>query len=94
MCVETIRTLEAAGFTIRDVRELAAAHRAGGDPEIVVRRKLAQVLERLTQEHMELQTRIARLMALLRGVRALRCAQLGRARSGPADSVPLAASAP
>ncbi len=93
MCVETIRTLKAAGFTIRDVRELAAAHRAGGDPEVVVRRRLAQVLKRLRREYAELQTQIARLTDLLRDVRALRCAQPARARSRPGDSPPLTASA-
>jgi MerR family transcriptional regulator, copper efflux regulator len=90
-CVETIRTLKAAGFTTRDVRELAAAHRSGGNPEVVVRRKLAQVLERLMREHDELQTRIARLTDLLRDVRALRCAQPARPRSRPADSSSLTA---
>lgn len=92
MCVRTIRTLKAAGLTIRDVRELAAARRAGGDPGAVVRRKLAQVLERLTRQEAELRTHIARLTDLLRDVRALRCAHPARARSRPADSPPLAAS--
>jgi DNA-binding transcriptional MerR regulator len=93
VCVETIRTLKAAGLTIRELRELAAAHRAGGDPEAVVRRKLAQVLEGLTRKEVELQTHIAGLMDLLRDVRALRWAQPGRARSRPADSSPPTASA-
>ena len=92
-CVETIRQLKAAGLTIRDLRELAAAHGAGGEPEVVVRRKLAQVLERLTRKDTELRTQIARLTDLLRDVRALRCAQPPRARSRMADFPPLTASA-
>ncbi len=93
MCVETIRTLKAAGLTIRDVREIAAARRAGGDPETVVRRKLAQVLERLTREHAELHRHIARLTDLIRNVRSLQCAKPARARSRPTESPPLTASA-
>jgi len=92
-CIESIRTLKAAGLTIRDLRELAAAHRASGDPEAVVRRKLAQVLERLTRKDVELQTHVARLTDLLRDVRALPCAQPARARSRPAASHALTAFA-
>lgn len=93
MCVETIRQLKAAGLTIRDLRELAAARGAGGDPEVLVRRKLALVLDRLNRTEAEIQSYKARLIDLLRNVRAFRCAQPGRARSRPADSPPLAASA-
>lgn len=93
MCVESIRTLKTAGLTIRDIRKLAAAHRAGGAPDVVVRRTLGQVLERLTRKEIELRTHIARLTDLLRDVRVLRCAQSARARSRPADSPRLTASA-
>ena len=92
-CVETIRALKGAGLTIRDIRELAAARRGGGEPEVVVRRKLTQVLERLARRDAELQTHIARLTDLLRDMRGLRCAQSARVRSRPAASRPLAASA-
>ncbi len=93
MCVETIRTLKAAGFTIREVQELAAAHRAGGDPNVAVRRNLEQVLKRLTHKETELRTQIARLTALLRDVRVLHCAQPAPTRSRPAASAHLTASA-
>jgi DNA-binding transcriptional MerR regulator len=36
-CVNKIRTLKTAGLTIRDMRELAAAHRAGSDLHILLK---------------------------------------------------------
>ena len=59
ICVHSVRTLKAAALTIRDLRELVAADRAGGDPDVLLRRKLTQVLERLNREKSELQTRRA-----------------------------------
>jgi DNA-binding transcriptional MerR regulator len=71
LCVNGIRTLKAAGLTIRDLREIAAAHRAGGDCEVLLRRKLAQVLERLNRMEAELQASRARLLNLLGDVRVV-----------------------
>jgi len=63
-CVNGIRTLKAAGLTIRDVRELVIAYRAGGDWEVLLKRKAAQVLERLNRKEAELRTNRARLLSL------------------------------
>jgi len=70
-CVNGIRTLKAAGLTIRDVRELVAAYRAGGDWEVLLRRKSAQVLERLNRKELELQTNRERLLSLLRAAQVV-----------------------
>jgi len=70
-CVNEIRMLKAAGLTIRDLHELAAAYRAGGDWEVLLRRKSAQVLERLNRKETELQTNRARLLSLLGDVRCV-----------------------
>ncbi len=72
-CVNGIRTLKTAGLTIRDLRELAAAHRAGGDWHILLRRTLAQVLERLDRQEAELQTTRGRLLNLLGDVHQVIC---------------------
>ncbi len=79
-CVNHIRTLKAAGLTIRDMRELTAAHRAGGDWPVLLRRKLAQVLERLDRKEAELQTTRGRLLNLKGNVQQVSC------RAGPLDS--------
>lgn len=72
-CVESIGTLKAAGLTIRDLRELAAAHRAGGHMEALLSRKLTQVLERLNRKEAELQVTKTRLFQLLADVHLLCC---------------------
>ncbi len=72
-CVNQIRTLKAAGLTIRDLRELTASHRAGGDWHILLRRKLAQVLERLDRQEAEIQTTRRRLLNLLGDVHQVIC---------------------
>ncbi len=72
-CVNHIRTLKAAGLTIRDLRELAEAHSANGDWHILLRRKLAQVLGRLDRQEAELQTIRGRLLILLGGVQQVSC---------------------
>ncbi len=72
-CVNGIRMLKTAGLTIRDVHELVAAYRAGGDWEIVLRRKLAQVLERLDRQEAEIQTTRGRLLNLLGDVHQVIC---------------------
>lgn len=81
-CVDSVRALKAAGLTIREIRELAAAYRAGGDPNVLLRRKLTQVLERLNREESELQVRRARLVTLLGDVQSW-CRQPALARPSP-----------
>ncbi len=76
-CVNGIRTLKAAGLTIRDLRELTAAHRTGGDPHVLLRQKLTEVLERLDRQEAELQTTRGRLLDLLGDVHQVIC------RAGP-----------
>jgi MerR family transcriptional regulator, copper efflux regulator len=72
-CVNGIRTLKTAGLTIRDLRELVAAYRADGDWHILLRQKLAQVLERLDRKEAELQTTRGRLLNLLSNVQQVSC---------------------
>ena len=72
-CVQLIRALQEAGFKLRDLQELAAAHREGADVRALLPQLVRQVSQRLDEQIGRLEASRARLQRLRATPAALCC---------------------